>query len=368
MTLPPAVRPWLYRLGAMALSASVAFAILEIGTRLFVADSTFRVLSDVFERHPDAEIGYTYRRTFVSSAFGAGLRTNSLGFRGSDWTRERPANTVRIALIGDSHAFGFGVEFDQTWGELLRGRLAARLRRNVEVMNFGVNGYNSRQEAAVLTALALPLAPDLVVIQVSSNDNDAALKVDAEGFLHTGVKGKPDDIDIWQDRHQQAYSWFQRRMLSTSRFLTWVRILRLRWQMRQAATTMEAAVNAGLTSLKGDTTSGPIDESLRASVYEPLTAMVRNARAKGAAVVLVTFAAPAPWRQTLKALAASENVRSLDLIAALNADTWKGLLERWSLGWDAHMGPAAHAVWAARIDELLSAPELTAALLHSGVR
>ncbi len=368
MSRSPTLRLWLYRSGAVAIALVVTFAILEVGTRLVVPESTFRVLSDVFEQHPSPAIGYTLRRSFESNAFGARLSTNSFGFRGPEWPRLKPPNTTRIALVGDSHTFGFGVDAARTWGELLRGRLQARLGRNVEVLNFGVNGYNSRQQAAVLEELALPLAPDLVIIQVSSNDHEAALTVDADGFLHTGVKSRPDDVDIWRDRHQEAFTAFERRTFSSSRFLTYVRILSLRRSMRQAAASTEAADLAATASVSSDPTTGPVAEELRETVYEPLTRMVRSARRRGAAVAFVTFAAPLPWRQTIGALAAREAVPTLDLIAALDARTWKELVETWSLGWDSHMGPAAHAVWAERIDALLSGPDLSRALLHPGFR
>ena len=74
------------------------------------------------------------KANYAGTAFGAGLVTNSRGFRGPEWPVEKPAGTFRVALIGCSHAFGFGVEFEQTMGDLLATRLRRRLQRAVEVI------------------------------------------------------------------------------------------------------------------------------------------------------------------------------------------------------------------------------------------
>ncbi|HVS18223.1 MAG TPA: SGNH/GDSL hydrolase family protein [Planctomycetota bacterium] len=96
--------------------------------------------------------------------------TNSQGFRGPAVPLER-GRALRIACIGDSYTFGEGVEDDRTWPAQLADELA-RLRPGLEfeVMNCGVNAYDTRQEVRALETRVLPYAPDLVVLAFFLND------------------------------------------------------------------------------------------------------------------------------------------------------------------------------------------------------
>src|SRR6185436_11313368 len=73
--------------------------------------------------------------------------------------------------IGDSHMFGWGV----AWSDTFLARIADRYAREhggrgVAITNLGVPGYNTWQEAEVFAAKALALAPDAVVLLADQND------------------------------------------------------------------------------------------------------------------------------------------------------------------------------------------------------
>lgn len=84
---------------------------------------------------------------------------------------EKPSNTYRIVVVGDSFAFGYGNQFDDSFPK----RLERILNLNgqvpkVEVINFG-NPGNSIQHNAVAVKKALAhLNPDLIVLQITLND------------------------------------------------------------------------------------------------------------------------------------------------------------------------------------------------------
>src|SRR5947208_1411445 len=65
-------------------------------------------------------------------------RVNNLGFRGADMSRSRPAGR-RIAVIGDSYTYGWGLNFEESWPRLLELNLRAR-GMQVEVANLGYPG------------------------------------------------------------------------------------------------------------------------------------------------------------------------------------------------------------------------------------
>lgn len=47
------------------------------------------------------------------------VRINSRGFRDYEYTIEKPQNTYRIIVLGDSFTFGLGVELNETYPKLL---------------------------------------------------------------------------------------------------------------------------------------------------------------------------------------------------------------------------------------------------------
>ena len=95
---------------------------------------------------------------------------NRDGFVGPQVTRDKPDGTFRIAVLGDSVAFGYGVSAHENFPAVLRGLLADSQQQKIEVINAGVDGYNTRQEAELFRVKVRPFAPDLVILQVCFND------------------------------------------------------------------------------------------------------------------------------------------------------------------------------------------------------
>ncbi|MBI5363931.1 MAG: SGNH/GDSL hydrolase family protein [Planctomycetes bacterium] len=102
------------------------------------------------------------------------IAVNSLGMRGPELVQPKSNQMLRVAVLGDSVAFGFRVEapemFTARLAELLNGPPGRA--HDYEVMNFAVTGYSAREEASVLEHKALPLDPDLVVVAYYLNDPD----------------------------------------------------------------------------------------------------------------------------------------------------------------------------------------------------
>src|SRR5688500_15303119 len=96
---------------------AILFTLAEIGARLLVPEDVLSPYKPVYRRDPIA--GYTLQPCYRGYSLGAWLEINSLGYRGPEWPLAKPPNTCRIALIGDSHAFGFGVPFASSVGEVL---------------------------------------------------------------------------------------------------------------------------------------------------------------------------------------------------------------------------------------------------------
>ena len=101
---------------------------------------------------------------------GALFETNSAGFRGRERTLAKAPGALRIALIGDSFAMGWGVAEEQTYAFRLEQSLGARTDPPVEVLNFGLAGLDTVAAVERLHEHALAFAPDVVVYGFTVND------------------------------------------------------------------------------------------------------------------------------------------------------------------------------------------------------
>ena len=97
-------------------------------------------------------------------------KSNSLGFRDYEHERTKKPGAFRIAVIGDSIAAGHTVHnTEETFPVLVESKLRAS-NAGVEVLNFGVSGYNTQQEVETLKERGLAFSPDLVLVSYNLND------------------------------------------------------------------------------------------------------------------------------------------------------------------------------------------------------
>jgi lysophospholipase L1-like esterase len=98
--------------------------------------------------------------------------TNSLGYRTVDFKPQKDKDLFRIICMGDSTTFGWGIGNPLTYPEFLESKLKkAFINKKIEVLNFGVPGYSSRQGLVLLKDEVIPrYSPDLVIIGYGIND------------------------------------------------------------------------------------------------------------------------------------------------------------------------------------------------------
>ncbi len=100
------------------------------------------------------------------------IQINSLGFRGDEIAREKPADTVRVACLGASTTFCAEVSSNHaTWPYLLQEKLKqAYPGVKFEVVNAAVGGYVAADNLKNLEHRVLPLSPDLVIYYEANNE------------------------------------------------------------------------------------------------------------------------------------------------------------------------------------------------------
>jgi lysophospholipase L1-like esterase len=143
----------------------------------------------------DPELGYRLNRRRGG--------VNSLGLLGPEITRDKPAGTARILVLGDS------VAMDQAgFVTMLRARLATWRGQPVEVINGAVFGYTTFQERRWFERDLVALRPDFVLLQHCLNDNHRFLHqlTDDGRFLVTQEARRTLLTDGWASRWF-GWSW-----------------------------------------------------------------------------------------------------------------------------------------------------------------
>ena len=136
------------RVAVAASATAVTLVVAEFGLRYVFRDA-----------HSSAD-----GRTFFAHRGGPSIVVNSLGFRERE-VAAKSSNRYRIAIVGDSFAWGQGIEERERFSNLLEASLGPRY----EVLNFGIPGNNLPEHVQVLDQ-ALQLSPDFVLLQLYIND------------------------------------------------------------------------------------------------------------------------------------------------------------------------------------------------------
>ena len=105
---------------------------------------------------------------------GVWIRTNTHGMRDVEPGPMGDDIPIRVVVLGDSYTFGYRVAGELSYPSLLETRLNEELPgRRFEVLNLGVSGYNTQDEALVLEHKGLAWHPDVVVLGYVLNDPES---------------------------------------------------------------------------------------------------------------------------------------------------------------------------------------------------
>lgn len=130
------------------------------------------------------------------------VSTNDEGLR-TALPRAR-SSARRVALLGDSVVFGWGVDD----GETLADGAQRRLGRGWEVMNAGQPGYSTVMAAWLYAEVVAAWQPDVVVIFIPQHDANQVLVSDLE-YL-TGGRSPLAALRVWLARESRLYEVVRR--------------------------------------------------------------------------------------------------------------------------------------------------------------
>lgn len=158
--MPRKASAWFARISLLLASLLVALMLAEMIVRIAAPQPAAWL--DIFRPHPSLPFYAMQPSIQRSIDTGEGrwtVFTDENGFRRGE-TAAAPANAPVTLIIGDSFAFGLGVNYE----ECFAGRLQAR-NASIRVVDAGVNGYGPAQYRAMLEQLlASGPAPERVIV------------------------------------------------------------------------------------------------------------------------------------------------------------------------------------------------------------
>jgi lysophospholipase L1-like esterase len=165
------------KLAAVLFGVALFCGVAELGARLVFRElvrydvEMWRYAREVKDWGRTPGLRFEHRPGVVTKLMGVEVRTNAFGMRDREVPERAAPGTLRIAAVGDSITFGWGVPAAETFPEVLERELgAAGVADRVEVLNFGVGNYNTADELALLRLRVLEFHPDVVLLGVYLND------------------------------------------------------------------------------------------------------------------------------------------------------------------------------------------------------
>lgn len=158
----------------LAFSCSIAVLFAELVVRMVRPQTVWYTSPGMYA--PDGDEGYKlapgYRgRSYNRTEFDHLVSVNALGVRGAEMGAKRDG-VKRVLVLGDSFAFGVGVEDDETFPARLPALVATQERSpgqemlGVETINSGIPGLGAPQQVRWLERHGLAMEPDAIVLAV----------------------------------------------------------------------------------------------------------------------------------------------------------------------------------------------------------
>jgi len=205
---------FLAKVGLAAIAICIALGVCELGARLIFPPPPIASREPQIGYLSDPEIRYVMAPSQIGWIDDGSTTINSLGFRGPEFAVPKPPGRFRVAFIGDSLTLGWGVADNETFAARLEVLLRERFpNRDLDVVNLGVGGYDTRQEVTLLARNVSRLAPDLVLVGFYSNDVPEALD-DDRSSPGNGPGMMPADPKTGQLMHMNPTptGWWDRQL------------------------------------------------------------------------------------------------------------------------------------------------------------
>jgi len=169
---------------------SLLTILVAVGVGLLLAEVSLRIIGFRYLNlyQADQHVGYALRPGAAGWWTKEGetyVEINNDGLRDREHSKVKPADTLRIAVLGDSFAEALQVPVAMAFWAVAEQRLPGCKEfagQKVEIINFGVSGFSTARELITLRQRVWQYSPDIIVLVVTtSNDiRDNSLLLDQE--------------------------------------------------------------------------------------------------------------------------------------------------------------------------------------------
>jgi len=122
-------------------------------------------------KQSDALIDHSYapncEAQFKSSEWSTNVKINSYGLR----DEEPNSNAeLKILVLGDSFTWGYGVEHNETYTELMQNQLTKQRKQSIDVINAGATSYSPALQYLYLKNRGKEFKPDIIIMNFDMSD------------------------------------------------------------------------------------------------------------------------------------------------------------------------------------------------------
>jgi len=254
----------------------------------------FRVALDVqYKLKPNGRfrVSNTINRMELKAGIKVIIESNREGFRTRNLPKKKGPGVFRILFLGDSTTFGWGVEQNERFSDLLEKALnAASSGLRYEIVNLGLPGYSSYHGRIVFERYGLAYSPDMIVLSFGANDAHEVPKSVKRMIQRPNWKDKTASVLSGL----KTFQLLQKVLIGRRKPLERIRTMRLTESFEPFVTLDEFRVN--------------------------IKSIIDTGRRKGIEIVILSLCCPRDYLAAQSALANRENVRMLDgMFILLNA-------------------------------------------------
>lgn len=325
---------------AILLIATVATLLLvELACRVFMPEwAPARAERVAFWRY-DSLLGWAHTPNqidrFDHRDFSVQVSINSQGLRDGEYARQPAPGRHRMLVLGDSFGWGFGVQQNEIFSEVLEAR-----HSEWDIINASVSGYGTDQEYLYFKHSGVAYEPGIVLLLF--HQSDFVDVISSQRYLYDKpVFRLNSDGDLLLRnspvRHASIEEAIQRYILARTWFLS--RLYYALKSSRQEGAPQPVSSNHSNS-----------DASLKGSIIVArlLGLLNRLAKEHGARLVVVSVPMSEPYRQELAETLGAEGVPYLALDAAF-ANPQAAV----TFAHDGHWNAAGHRIAADAIEEFL---------------
>ncbi len=212
------IKNYLSRLMLMAFGLMLPMFMLEVGVRLLDLAPPSAPNPTIWQPHPlfgwwhIPNSGGIFHSDY--NEFATEVRINARGLRDREIGYDNPTQALRVLSLADSFGESLQVNLEETYHKQLEKQLNQSLHRPVEVLNAGVGGWGTDQEAIFYVAEGFRYQPDIVLlaffVENDTVNNYAPLEIARNGgsqqkqFFSLSPKGELIPPPVEQAKPQPA--------------------------------------------------------------------------------------------------------------------------------------------------------------------